>query len=1178
MTTQPILSQQHNQISDMLSSSNSFIEPNIIKAQFFFSPSRIYSLEFDQNIQMNEMKSMIEKAAHLRKNSYTLMSECKTYTQYNEEKIEELFPGKKLIIFNLELLNPEETSDETELVLQINMPCPEHNYKFLLYYCFDCGKSICSECFLHGLHKGHKIQDKCFYLLSSKYLVEKMFENWSQMPYEDFQISVNLSDYKNQLNNKIFAELFKLLKQVQDKCNDLIEKYNQINEKSLNNIRNSIRDIKLYYIRALDDYKKAINIEDIVNNEEMFIDFDNTYKEIGLQQKEKFKENLQKFQELNKSISLLVQNLIDNIGLKLRSALLTGLDSQQYEDIERQINLKLIKPVDKEQIMNQISDKKNKIRKKRYDRYTINNFNKIKNEGSKNYETAKERRSMTMDFHPSIINNIDTNNSLNKNESESNNVLDSVNNSYDNMELSHNHLNSISSSNNLASNGRTDRYHAFNDLIGNRMDNTNNMNSSMDTNNFKIDSNLITPEANKIFESNILSNINSTNNLNIRQNQPVRTQTNITTQVNNNQSLNNLAPSPSINHSTNSLNIKLNQGNSNNTIFNNNKDANKEINMGMYEINYPKELKINNSGLNGTNNIIQNKANYKHIPMPNVFQAIMNNQNKNVKDVFSNQTNNDIFNINSNQKNEDITKISSMEGISPIINDRAANYINSNQSNNSIINNFNTATFNNKEEKPEISNPFNFERKNGSSSKNKQIKDNNNNNIKGNHIHIQTNLITSNVNEPSPFLNINNTIMNTTSNASSSSGNNINNDLIIKQNNINNETHIPTQSGEYNTQILQITKTTNNINNASNNSSMNNNIQAKTNVNQGNNLSLASVIARQIIATRNELNEKENSSKSNIKINTIYEESSESESGFNHMNTEKKEIDIRYYLKKGFILCPIPGTNKLKIITPDVKDEAVITIMFPDEIGISYFLENCAYCNMHQKLYITGGKIEKDNTEENKSAYSNKLFVIDLFQTTLDGKSSIISELSPMTYPKIKHSMIGYDDKIYVVGGENSDTVERYDIKTDKWELLNPMICCRSYPNLCINEGYLYAFFGMNKDGYTKNIERLNLTNPEPLVWEMVFFDNPNNVDVRIYGCGIYPIEGLIYFFGGKCMGQDTDEIFFFNPKERLIDRTDAKLKWKESFRENTLFQFGTKAIQISDEKYYGTYMNVLVN
>ena len=1172
MTTQPTLSQQHNQISDMLNSSTSFIEPNIIKAQFIFNPSRIYTLEFDQNIQMSEMKSMIEKAAHLRKNSYVLMSECQTYTQYNEEKIEELFPGKKLIIFTLELLNPEETPDEAELVLQINMPCPDHNYKFLLYYCFDCGKSICSECFLHGLHKGHKIQDKCFYLLSSKYLVEKMFENWSHMPYEDFQISVNLNGYKEQLNNKIFAELFKLLKQVQDKCNDLIEKYNQINEKSLNNIRNSIRDIKLYCIRALDDYKKAINIKDIVNNEEMFIDFDNTYKEIGLQQREKFKENLQKFQELNKSISLLVQNLIDNIGLKLRSSLLNGLNSQQYEDIERQINLKLIKPVDKEQIMNQISDKKNKIRKQRYERYSLNNYNKIK--GSKNYETAKGRHSMSMDFHPSIIDNVDNNNSIIKNESENNMVMDSVNNSYDNIELSHNHLNNISSSNNLASNGRTNRYSAFNDLIGNRTDNTNNMNSSMETNNFKIDSNLITPQTNKIFESNILSNINSTNNLNQNQNQPLQSQINITTQTNNNRSTNNLVPSSFMNQTNNSLNIKLNQGNSTNTIFNdNNKNANKEISIGMYKINYPKDIKMNNTGLNGNINIIQHKANDNHMHMPNVFQSIMNNQNKNMKDTFSNQTNSNIFNINSNQKNDDITKIRSMEGISPIIENRAVNYNNSNLSNNSIINNFNTNTFAYKDEKQEISNPFSLDKTNIDSSKSKQIKGNNNN-IQGNHIHIQTNFNTSNTNEASPFLNINNEMMNTTNNVSSS-GYNINNELAVKQNNINNETQIPSQSGEYNTKI---TKKTNNINNDSNNSSLNNNIQTQVNVNQNNNLNLASVIAKQIIATRNELNDKENSSKINNKFNTIFEESSESESGFKHMNTGRKEVNIRYYLKKGFILCPIPGTDKLKIITSDDSDEAVITIKFPEEIGISYFLEDSAYCNMHQKLYITGGKIENNNTESNKSSYSNKLFVIDLFQTTLDGKSSIISELSPMTYPKIKHSMIGYDDKIYVVGGENSDTVERYDIKSNKWELLNPMMCCRSYPNLCINDGYLYAFFGMNKDGYTKNIERLNLTNPESLVWEMVFFDNPNNVDVRIYGCGIYPIEGLIYFFGGKCMGQDTDEIFFFNPKERLIDKSDAKLKWKESFRENTLFQFGTKAIQISDEKYYGTYMNVLIN
>ena len=60
-------------------------------------------------------------------------------------------------------------------------------------------------------------------------------------------------------------------------------------------------------------------------------------------------------------------------------------------------------------------------------------------------------------------------------------------------------------------------------------------------------------------------------------------------------------------------------------------------------------------------------------------------------------------------------------------------------------------------------------------------------------------------------------------------------------------------------------------------------------------------------------------------------------------------------------------------------------------------------------------------------------------------------------------------------------------------------------------------------------------------------------------------------------MDQDTDEIFFVDMKERLIDRSDDKLKCKESFRENTLFQLGNKIVQISDEKYFGTYLIAVV-
>ena len=213
---------------------------------------------------------------------------------------------------------------------------------------------------------------------------------------------------------------------------------------------------------------------------------------------------------------------------------------------------------------------------------------------------------------------------------------------------------------------------------------------------------------------------------------------------------------------------------------------------------------------------------------------------------------------------------------------------------------------------------------------------------------------------------------------------------------------------------------------------------------------------------------------------------------------------------------------------------------------------------------------------DNITASSNKLFVIDLFQKNIEGKNSFITELHPMTYSKAKHSMIYYEDKLYVVGGENDDTVERYDIKNNEWEELNPLIRSRSYPILFIYEGYLYAFLGKDKEDYLIDAERLNLNEENPS-WEIVVFNNPENVDVRIYGCGLYQVDELIYFFGGKRMGQNTNEIFFINMKERTINRSDAKLKWKESFRENTLFQLGNKLVQISDEKYFGTYLNVVV-
>lgn len=335
------------------------LEPNIVKAKFIVTNTRVYNLEFDQNIQMKELKIMIQVAAHLKKNNFRLFSEGQEYTKYHEETFETLFPSTNFVVFTIQK-GEGEVFDEAELLLQINAPCKEHAEKFLLFYCFDCNCSICCDCFLIGKHKGHHIQDKCYYLLPSKFLVERMFQTWSRNPYVDYNITTDLSEMKDKLNNVLFVQLFQLLKEVQVKCNDIIDNYNNVNKNSLGNIRDSVRDIKVSCVKALDDLKEKLNIKDIVNNPQIFKEFDIHYKNMGKIQDEKFKKNLENFKQLNQQVSIMVTNLIEKIYNLILEALKEASNEQQYNNIKIQIAQKLIMPVDQNSIINQFSAEKNR--------------------------------------------------------------------------------------------------------------------------------------------------------------------------------------------------------------------------------------------------------------------------------------------------------------------------------------------------------------------------------------------------------------------------------------------------------------------------------------------------------------------------------------------------------------------------------------------------------------------------------------------------------------------------------------------------------------------------------------------------------------------------------------------------------------------------------------------------
>jgi hypothetical protein len=334
------------------------LEPNIVKAKFIVTNTRFYTLDFDQNIQMKELKKMIQVAAHLKKNNFRLFCEGREYTKYHEETFESLFPSQNLVVFTLEK-GEGEYIEESELVLQINTPCPQHSEKFLLFYCFDCNCSICSECFLIGSHKGHHIQDKCYYLLPSKFLVEKMFSSWSRNIYAEYRITTDLSEMKNKLNNTLFEQLFQMLNEVKTRCNNLIDIYNNVNLNSSDNIRFSVRNIRISFIRALDDLKEELNIKDIVNNPQIFKDFDVAYKKLGRIYNEKFEKILENFQQLNQKVSIMVSSLIEKIYNLLLDSLNQALNEQQYNNIQIQIKDKLIDPIDQYVINNQFSEELN---------------------------------------------------------------------------------------------------------------------------------------------------------------------------------------------------------------------------------------------------------------------------------------------------------------------------------------------------------------------------------------------------------------------------------------------------------------------------------------------------------------------------------------------------------------------------------------------------------------------------------------------------------------------------------------------------------------------------------------------------------------------------------------------------------------------------------------------------
>ena len=254
---------------------------------------------------------------------------------------------------------------------------------------------------------------------------------------------------------------------------------------------------------------------------------------------------------------------------------------------------------------------------------------------------------------------------------------------------------------------------------------------------------------------------------------------------------------------------------------------------------------------------------------------------------------------------------------------------------------------------------------------------------------------------------------------------------------------------------------------------------------------------------------------------------------------------------------------KTNIVKGSIDKNTVqeIKINFPGDI--TEFVQGGAYCNYENGLYYTGGQ------EYIKDA--GKLFL--MIGRNDKGQNAI--KLPDMKYPHWNHSMIADKNKIYVIGGYNSNKCEMFDLSSNTWTDIPDLIEKeRQRSMLYIDNNFLYCFMGRSQNAFLSTVERLNLDNVNA-GWESIIVDTgKERTNLKFYGAGIIKKNNSnrIYFIGGKKEKRNKEEafkrsIYEFSFDDYKMTKSDFKIENDLVFIENKLFPM--------DEGDCGNFINV---
>ena len=317
--------------------------------------------------------------------------------------------------------------------------------------------------------------------------------------------------------------------------------------------------------------------------------------------------------------------------------------------------------------------------------------------------------------------------------------------------------------------------------------------------------------------------------------------------------------------------------------------------------------------------------------------------------------------------------------------------------------------------------------------------------------------------------------------------------------------------------------------------------------------------SNKLISNTNNNNNMSLNSSSNVNVKEKYFSQKIENTQLNYnLNSSPKNISLTF-------MYPVFKTNIIKgaIDKNTVQEIKINFSQFATEDPIiNEFPNGGAYCNYENCLYFSGGQ------EYIKDA--GKLF-LSISKNVLVENAV---KLPLMKFSHWNHSMIADKDKIYVIGGYNSNKCEIYDISSKTWSEMPDLIAKeRQRSMLFVENNFLYCFMGLSQNGILDTVERINLDNIEA-GWECIIIDNVEDINLKFYGAGIIRMNqsNKIYFIGGKKESKKKENVFKRSIYEFSFD--DFKMTVSDFKIENDLV-FVENKLYAMDDNDCGNFINV---